>query len=335
MPNDPEISVSRPQTRRPKSRQILSLSCLIGLFGWMAIWGYFHRDEFRQLLSFQPWLIIEQLPLAVVSIVLIGILNQIAGQGLQIRIGLSEWVRISLAANLANYIFPFRAGMFLRAAYLKNIHGLPVALFGSITGAISILMLLIAAVVGCIVMMSRQAESTQPGLVLNIVFSLTAVGCLVFWGLSLFSKRLSGSQWIPERVRAFGIGMVRLCQSTSVLAQLIAVGSGLLAVSSARLFLSYSAVGWDVEPLDCTLVACVLSMSIVVAITPAGLGVQEAIGVAGSTLVGVPPEVGLAALLVNRGVSMVVAFTLGPFALSGISRRLKMKTDLTSQDFSG
>lgn len=320
---------------RSRRRQILALSCLTGLLGWMVVWGYLHRDDFQQLLSFHPRSIIEQLPLAVISIVLIGMLNYVAARGLKARIGLAEWVRVSLAANLANYIFPFRAGMFLRAAYLRRIHGLPVAQFGSITGAISVLMLLIAALVGMLVIMTRPAEMTQSTQTFSIVFCSTFAGSLVFWGLSICPKRQSDSKLIPKSVRVFALGLARLGRSKDILFRLIAVGICLLAVSSVRLFLSYSAIGWDIAPLDCAIVACVLAMSIVVAITPAGLGIQEAIGVAGSTLIGVPPEAGLAALLVNRGVSMVVAFTLGPFALSGISRRLKMKSGLMSQDFSG
>ncbi|MBL6706192.1 MAG: flippase-like domain-containing protein [Planctomycetaceae bacterium] len=317
---------------RSRRRQILSLSCLTGLLGWMVVWGYLHRDDFQQLLSFHPWSVIEQLPLAVISIVLIGMLNYVAARGLKARIGLAEWVRVTLAANLANYLFPFRAGMILRAAYLKNVHNLAISQFSSITGCVSVLMLLIASAVGSVIMLGKQTEGAQPTIILSSVFNLTVVGCLTLWGVSLFPKRLLDSNWIPESVKSFGFEMGRLGALPRVLTRLICLEICLLAISSIRLYLSASAVGWHIGPLDCTLVACILSISIVVAITPAGLGVQEAIGVVGSTLIGLPPEVSLAALLVNRGVSMVVTFTLGPFALSGISRRLKISPKRTTQE---
>ena len=317
----PDITGTQPL---PRSRRLLQLSLILGLLAWAILWGYLNRNDFQQLLSFHPWSTVKQIPLTVVSYVLIGMLNHVAAAGLQSRIQLREWVRVVLAASLANYIFPFRTGVFLRAAYLKSVHGLPISQFGSITGAISILTLLIASAFGSVIMLIRQAEATRSTLILSVFLNLTAVGCLTLWGVSFLSKRLEYNDSIPESVKSFGLGMNRLGKSPRVLAQLFSLSVCLLVVSSARIFLSYSAVGWDVSPLDCTLVTCVLSMSMLVAITPAGIGIEEGIGVAGSMLIGVPPEVSLAALLVNRGVSMVVVFTLGPGALASVLKRLRL-----------
>jgi len=83
-------------------------------------------------------------------------------------------------------------------------------------------------------------------------------------------------------------------------------------LGALSLYLEFKVFGMDLSISAAIFLAAMGSLSLLISITPGGLGISEAIIVFSASTLGITPIQSLSAALAGRLVSVIVLFILGP-----------------------
>ena len=133
---------------RRRARGVLS-AALAFAFVVFAVWFLVgHPDELMHLRRASvPHLLAAALCMAA-NLTLNGCFTSVALEGLQIRVPFSDCLCLSYNATFSNQVLPFRAGLGLRAVYLKHLYRVPYSQFVGTVAAYVALVLLVHSVLG-------------------------------------------------------------------------------------------------------------------------------------------------------------------------------------------
>lgn len=284
-------------------------------------WAYQNWDSLSRAFALSPSYLILLIPLILLSNTWTGLLNQVMATHLGAPLPLCEVIPLGLASSAANYFLPMRAGAGLRAGYFKKRCNLPLTAFASSMAAVYVMTLLANALMGLLAMtVSWCREGIWSWAVFFVLFAV-AGGCLI---AIVFSPKpregTYGSKLLNYLIRIHhGWDMLR--RSPSVLAKSAGLSVLLTLTLMIRLFVVYSALGRPVSMDGCLLVAAMTAVSTFVSITPAGLGIREAMILFSSVAIGVSAEVSLLAAAADRAVAVGVLVLAGPASMLYLSRK--------------
>lgn len=214
-------------------------------------------------------------------------------------VGLGLMARLVAAAQLLNYL-PLRPGLAGRAAYLRIVHGIPVAHTASALVEAVVVSLVACALVGGAVLVQSASGVAWP------------------WGVAVGAALL-----VPA---------LRIGGGTALLAQAVLVRIMEIGICGLRLWLCLRMVGSPIDATAAMAAGCVSVLAGCVPLVPGALGVREwAIGLLGPALHAYPLEAGLAADLVNRAAELVVILPLGGASAWGLWRRARGAVSLSSE----
>ncbi len=240
-------------------------------------------------------------------------------------IGFGENLALTLCANFANYL-PMRVGTVLRVQYMKQVHGLRYARFGSIFGIRTVLLVSASGLLGGIATIGLWVVEGRPAWALLVSFLGMAAGALIALLVPLPRMRENGrrlSRVWNDFVDGFAAARARPLVSAIVLGltllQQLALG--------VRLHIGFQAFQSDASVWFMLLLAPLVMLVSFVAFTPGGLGLREAaIGyVAYAT--GRDFNLGLFAGSLDRAVLIALTALLGVPSFVYVWRRLRGSKD--------
>jgi len=85
-----------------------------------------------------------------------------------------------------------------------------------------------------------------------------------------------------------------------------------ILISCISTIISYHIFGIDLSFSKALFLTSIGSLSILIQITPAGLGINEIIAVFSGLIIGITPAQSLSVAILGRIVGMIIIFTLGP-----------------------
>jgi len=230
------------------------------------------------------------------------------------RLGYSEWFGLSASTTLFAYTLPFRTSVAPRMVYLKKHHKLGYSENAAITVGVNLLDTAFTALSGLFVVTFLLDLSQHNTRTIALGFAAASILALIaITGLSFASNHRF--HFIPERLKPVldrvsdalrAIGHF----TTDHIALLFLMGLSLLARSVA-LYICFAAVGATVELSYLYVAICLVSITIVVSLTPGNIGITEGILVVVAVTVGVPIEYALPAVLLSRAGSLAVQIPLG------------------------
>lgn len=312
------------------TRKTIPHLLMLALVAGAAWWVHAHRQDVLASLTFSWIHVIALLPLVVCTVLVIGLLNQLIIDHFGLRLRFGQWAALGFASTLANYVLPLRAGMALRAAYLKRCHDFPMNRFGSSMVFIYVTTLLCNSAIGLFLLARAWRHGDD--------FQWPLACCfLVFFAISLSALFVSPRSSEETRVSAIGEYLVKirrgwqdLKQSRPLLAKVAIATIANTALAAVRFQIAYAATGHWVNMADCLLVSALATLSVFISITPASLGIKEAAIVFASTAINLPPEVGLLAAAVDRAAAIAVVFVLGIPCSLRISREVSQGSMVSS-----
>ena len=260
-------------------------------------------SEFASSLELRPRFLLMLAVSELVQYVLRGLLTRILCARFQVKIGVVEATKLAAWTSFANYVVPLVGGTGLRAVYLKRHHQLAYTSFLSVQMATYTLHFQVAALFGLasLPLLPSGAGGRRWGIAAGLVLVLAACQVLHHWpfarprGEGRFSLALG-------RVLS-GWSEVRSAMRWPLLLALVA-NAVALAVS---IWLAFVALGITISAPQAMFIAAVYSLSIVIAVTPAALGVSEGAAVLAATAAGLAGAPALAAAAVRRVVAFAVA----------------------------
>ena len=294
---------------------------IVGGFGYY-LWH--HRAEFTPVLRFAP----ADVALIALLVFLTWLFTSVQGYLLNRAAGLQmsfvENFLLTMAAAFGNYL-PGRVGTLVRAHYLKSVHGLRFARYGSILSIRTVLTIIAAGITGLVGTIWLGLSGGRFSLELVLIF-----GALVaFPGLAYLwrPRRSTGDEQRLGRLeriwRDFEDGFHELRQrpSTSLgvllflLLQYAAVGACFVVASKIASTLLPLALATLLAPL-----AALISYT---SITPGGLGLREAVMGYATYAAGTNFAQGIFIGTVDRGVLLLMITIVGGPCFLWLWRRVQ------------
>ncbi|MFI4851101.1 MAG: YbhN family protein [Gimesia chilikensis] len=229
---------------------------------------------------------------------------------------------VSTCSAIAGNYLPLRIGTIYRAMYIKHRCGLTLAEFGAVlVGQASISSTLSATLlIGALVTTGTWAHQgwiSVVGVALCVVLPLA--------GLLILPRRCS--RWLLHFPRMRHA--VRLSQGLELIGRnprRLAVASawhlGGVACSTARLWILYHSFAIPISVWGCLFITAAGSLSMLLSITPGGLGIREGVISVLGVMYGVPLETGLMVATLERGIHMLGALLIGGPSLLWVTREL-------------
>jgi uncharacterized membrane protein YbhN (UPF0104 family) len=220
------------------------------------------------------------------------------------------WDMIGLhnASSLLNYL-PLRFGTLFRADYLKRHYGVSYTRFAVFLVIVTLLIVSTAGGAGLLALVGAYGLATTASRALAAVLLVAILGALVLLRfdlpLRIRYRRLQEALEQLRRHRRDVLGAKRALFATSGLL----LGNTLLA--AARLGVIYHSLGQDLQPAGFVILGSLGFVGIMVGLTPGALGIREVILGTGATILGVPPEIGVLAAVIDRAIVTSYLFVVG------------------------
>lgn len=308
-----QTSISR---WRPWVQNTLGLAILIAT-GWV-LWQ--RRSSFAELLD-TSWVDL----CAMGALVLVGWVLSAAQSWVLFRaegaaIGFGENLLLACGGNFANYL-PMRVGTLLRGRYMKQVHGLRYARFGSVFGIRTVLMLSAAGLLGTVGTLGLWLFEGRPAWLLLLTF-VAMMGITVGALFLRLPRAAKTDKRLPRAWNDFldGFATARARPGVSALVLTMIVLSQV--VLGLRLFISFDAFQVDASIWLLVLLAPVVVLVSYTAITPGALGLREAVIGYVTLATGYDFSVGLFAGSLDRAVILALTLALGAPGFIYIWRRL-------------
>lgn len=224
---------------------------------------------------------------------------------------LKECFGISSVNSMGNYLFTWGGGTVGKALYLKKRHGFSYSSLLSSTAATYILDLLCASVLGMIslTLVGGLDKSWGRSLFAGFFFLgiLSVVLAMLPVSFTFFGER------IGNVLREVAKGWRQIKGNRRLICKLVFLLLTNQLLNAAEIFVSYRAFSINVDMASSILMGVIASLSIVIKLTPANLGVQEGVIAFSSHMLGIGFGEGLLAAGLIRVVSLCVIFILGGF----------------------
>lgn len=294
----------------PLHKKLLGIIVLVALIAWLVHYGIGNYESFKEVSIENPSLLILIGIIFLISYIPVSAITYYLLVPLGVRLGKKESFGLSIVTGFYNIITPFRGGMAVRAIYLKKKYGFTYTNFLSTLAASYVLTFFIAALLGLIGVLNIYLSK---GIINWLIFTIFAGLFLTLLVIIAFSPKIPETKysWLNNFIKvANGWHMIRHDKKIISIISLMSLLQLLLGALSV--FLQFQVFGINIGLSAAIFLASIASLSLLVGITPAGLGITEAIVVFSASTLGITVAESLSAALIGRLVSIVIMFILGP-----------------------
>lgn len=298
------------KNKSQRLKKIVSLSVLALIVIFFVFYLKNNISDFKQLSISNPFYLVLLIGLFVLGHCILGLVLKLFLQPFQIFLENKEAFYISVANGFYNHITPFRGGAAARAVYLKEKHGLLYVHFLATFSANFILVFLVSSFTGIIATLWIYSSEGIFSWMLFCVFLGVFVPLLL---IVIFSPKLKESphKWLNRFIQVIN-GWHMIKNNRKIIALVFLLLLIFLLTWTLSTQYKYLALGILISFPKCMFLASVHVLSLLISITPANLGISEAITVFSATTIGITPIQSLSASILGRLVGFVVLFSLGP-----------------------
>ena len=300
-------------------KKIFSIIVLLSLVALALYYLFNNFHEFKQLSLKNIYLLLPIVIIFLINYFFTGLSTIYIMKPVNLNLKFWESFQLSIITGFYNLITPFRGGMAVRALYLKKKHNFPYVDFISTLAASYILIFLTASFIGLI---STYIIYKTTNIFNWIIFLIFLISFLLMTLIIIFSPRISESQnYIINKISRIMNGWHLIKNNKKIIFSIIIFSLLQLLISSYMLYLQFKVFGIDIPFISAVFITSITSLSILISITPANLGIQEAITVFSALTLGISPAQSLSAALLGRVIQMIVLFILGPIFSYVLFRR--------------
>lgn len=269
-----------------------------------------HLAQFQQLALTDFYLLIPIIFLIILQYLIIGLVTQHLLKSFQLQIGIKESFALAVITSFYNIIMPFRAGVAIRAYYLKKKYNFLYKDFLVTISATYLLLFWAGSILGMLSLyFISPSQKTNSELILCffvIIFTTTTL-------LMLISPKLSLKQnaWINRMIKL--INNWHFIRHNKRVLFFCAVFSFVQLINTSFLIqLQFGVFGIHINLFKSTFLAVISYMGMLVGITPSGLGIKETLVVVSAATIGIAPIESLSVALLGRLVTVGILCLLGP-----------------------
>ena len=283
---------------------------VIALF---AIYLATNFDKFRPLAHINSWFLILIGIGNIVFLVTSGLLTKYLLKPFSRELPLLEATYIALITSVGNFFAPAGTGLAIRAYYLKKKHKVPYSDYISILAGNYLIVFLVNSLFGLLALLALKSRGGSHYGVLVLIFALLFITSLALSFNKIKIEAASNIQvrWIKAIVKLavkLSEGWQRILDYGNLKSQLALLTTLNLFISVAIFWLIISSLHLKAS-LGALLLFSVISMlSLFINITPANLGVKEALYIFSSGALGFSTTQIILIAIIDRGVSFMIMF---------------------------
>mgnify|MGYP001188766396 CR=1 FL=1 len=320
------------QKRHTKIRKIISWTLTVLAIGFF-IWYLLNNREIFTLLK--EIRLLEILLIAVlqpVNIILSGLINKWIIDNIDQEIASIDSIMLQFANNFVNR-FVSQGGAVYRSAYLKMQYNLPISKFLASIGGVYIIGIMANAALGLIMVLFFLLTKG----IFNIYMLLVFAGLLIAMGfLMIIKPEINSNRWFWKKLNQVVRGWDQIRSNKVLFLKIFFFSALSLINSSIIVFIAYRALDTNIQFMNSFFYSTISSLSNIINLTPGGLGINEAILMFSSDVIGLPSDVILLGSLMLRAISMISILTLGGISYVILNYRLqkpvKSVDDLKKED---
>lgn len=275
-----------------------------------AVYFILNRTEFRPLLDVNASLLIAVAALNIFAIFVNGLFTKAILIPFKKHISITESFHVSLISSVGNFFAPAGAGFGLRAIYLKKKFGLAYSDFLSTLAGNYIIVFFVSSLAGLLSLWLLKDKQDSQYIVLLLVFLAIFAGSLT---LSLVRIKIPT---INTRNKLLGPvfrnlervvnGWSSIVKDKMLMLRLTAITILNVSATTILIWAIISSLHLQITIGALLLFSVLSSLSLFINITPANLGVKEAVYLFSSGILGFSTTQILSIALIDRGVMFLV-----------------------------
>lgn len=287
------------------------VSWLLGVAGVIAVLWYFGLENIPAILtSIGPVDLVGWVVLTILARIFLVETTVAPLKALGYSLRRSDMFWIGWLRTFANQIFP-SAGVI---AYTQAIRQKIRISWSELAALAAPQFVLAAAALGCIGLLAiatnMEALRGSSGALL-VVYGGVLVGALLIshgapWIANLLPAALS------ERLTQTTVALQKFAKRPSLVILVIGCHTATILLRGLRMWLLFAAAGIGLDWREALLVVAVAESSMLIQLTPGGLGVREGAVLVAAMLVGVPTEVAAGVALLDRVLIIAITTLLTP-----------------------
>ncbi|MBS3172549.1 flippase-like domain-containing protein [Candidatus Woesearchaeota archaeon] len=267
-------------------------------------------DEFEKIRLVEP---IYLIPLACVFLFYIftnGLLIKFIIAPFGIKLGIKEWLGISVLIQFYNTITPFKGGFLAKAAYLKEKHSFSYTDFIATVTGFYIINLFVTSICGLTTILILLYRDNMFSLPIFFIFLITfSILSLII----IFSREFPKSRnKLLNRFIKVANGWDTIKNNRKIIVISLLISLAQLSVSAIGIWVSYNIFGVDLGFVKSLFLQSIITIGSLIAITPGALGITETIQIFSASILNVSASQSLTAALTFRLISSVIILTIGP-----------------------
>ena len=295
---------------RKAIKNTISVIVLVLLIALAVYYFINNLQGFNDLEFVNPLLIIPLFLIVIVIAVLNGIVIKYLIEPFNIKLAVKEWFGLSVITSFYNTITPFRGGMIAKAAYLKKEHNFSYTNFLASLAGSYVIMFFAASLIGLVSLVLIYLYARIFNYILLLIFLAFFVPLLI---IIIFSPKFkeTKSNFVNRFIRVMnGWNLIKDNKKVIFILSLISVVTFLLSTIATMFY--YNVFGITIMFYSALYLVAIGTLGSLFQITPANLGIAEAIAVFSALVIGIEPTQSIPVAILSRAVSMIVIFILGP-----------------------
>lgn len=248
------------------------------------------------------------------------------------KLTVGEGFYVGILSAIGNFFGPLLGGTSIRAVYLKKVHNLSYAKFtATLMGYYLILFTVNCSMAILSISLLRESQQTA-SLLLFFGVWLALLLALLFvrmpsWERFMRNARKKYTKFVFKTLVDIEKGWQLIQRDKKLLRRLITLAFLGFLTNYFVAFIEFQAIGVSISPPALGLYAVLVTVSLLVSLTPGAIGIREAILLLVSSTLGVTNQEILQVAVIDRGVNFALLFVLFALTRSG-----KLKRKYLTQD---
>ncbi len=281
---------------------------------------YWNRQDFAKLVEIELYYIISIILLKLIILFFNGLCISVFLRGYKLYMPLLESYYLSYITTWGNYFGPLQSGLGLRALYLKRKYDFPLSLFLTTMYGNYILVFFVNGIISLLTlaMIYEITGITSYPLILFFTTVVLVTAVIIYFPSSSILFRdflLKGKIAILHKLSKIFQGWIKLRKNRSLIYKLILLTLSNFFLWSIMYYLEYKAIGINLSIPQTLLFTTITSSTILVSITPGGIGIREGIQLLFSKFIGISELDVIAVAILDRGLLFLSLILLYIFFL--------------------
>src|SRR3989338_5827930 len=290
-------------------KKIFSITINLAFVIFLIIFFKDNASDFKKIIGIPVYYIALMVVLVILNIYINGIKINLLTKFYNLDLKTKQHFGLSAITTMGNYIVPLRGGAYWRARYLKKYHDFSYMKFMSTFSSTMIITFFSSSLMGLIFTLLTYRTINPFSSKLGLIFFIALVLEIL---IMLFSPRLKLTK---SKIINFGINVINewriIRKNYTLVTKLILADIVVILLIALRLVLTYYIIQSPIKWFPGVVIATITMLSILINITPGGLGIKETVIVLSTSLAGATQKAGTLVAILDRVISVIIVFSIG------------------------